>query len=197
MGALYAYKGASGRWRAISLTFFKTERSARAYAKAISFERLILARNVLIQSESPSELPRAPWQKAVRACLRGGAPPLNPKPLPVPKADLTTFVGYWGGHTRGLRISADGRASEYASDGCCKRAYDLSFQIESVTGTIRSATATYRVTRFKRYPTFNRPVMHVGQLGVLRLRDGVVTNRQSDDFFCSDPAWGATGVCGA
>ena len=77
------------------------------------------------------------------------------------------------------------------------RAYDLLFEILRVTGTVTSATATYRVTQFKRYPPFDRPIMHVGQVGELRLRNGVVTNRFSDDYFCSDPAWEATGVCGA
>jgi hypothetical protein len=193
VGSLYAYKGAKGRWEGLTLTFFKTERRARASAKVISYEHPTIVRNVLVETETP----RAPWQKAARACLRGGAPAPIPQPRPVPKANLATFVGYWGGHTRGLRISADGRASEYADSGCCTRAYDLSFEIETVTGTISRATATYRVTRFKLYPTFAGPVMHVGQVGELRLRDGVVTNRQSDDYFCSDPAWEATGVWGA
>ena len=29
------------------------------------------------------------------------------------------------------------------------------------------------------------------------LKDGIVTNTLTDDFFCSDPAWGATAACGA
>jgi hypothetical protein len=197
VGALYAFKGAKGRWQGISLSFFKTERGARTFSKVISYERPILVRNVVVLSESPFEIPRTPWQKAVRACLRGGAPASTPQPRPVPKADLPAFVGYWGGHTRGLRISADGKASEYANSGCCIRSYDLSFQILRVTGTLTRATATYRVTRFKRNRTFDRPVMRIGEIGELQLRNGVITNRQSDDYFCSDPAWGATGVCGA
>jgi hypothetical protein len=191
-GTLSAYKGTKGSWQGITLTFFKTVERVRAYAKLLSYERPVVVRNVMVGTERAG----APWQKAVVACLRGGAPRPTPPPRPVPKADLATFVGHWGGHTRGLRISADGRGREYADSGCCMRAYDLSFQIETVTGTIRRATATYRVTRFKRYPTFDTPVMYSGQMGELRLRDGVLTNRQSDDYFCSDPAWGATGVCG-
>jgi hypothetical protein len=193
VATLYAYKGASGRWQGVALTFFTTERRARAYAKLVSYERHTIVRNVILATETPA----APWQKAARACLRGGAPGRIPQPRPFPKASLSTFVGHWGGHTRGLRISADGRGNEYADSGCCTRAYDLSFQIETVTGTIGRATATYRVTRFKRHPTFDTPVMHTGQMGELRLSNGVVTNRESDDYFCSDPAWAATGVCGA
>jgi hypothetical protein len=192
VATLWAFKGAKAGWQGINLSFFKTERSARAYAKSL-LDRHVIVRNVVVATETPA----ATWQKAVLACLRGGVPArILPPPTP-PKASLATFVGYWGGHTRGLRISDGGRGSEYASSGCCMRAYDLSFQVVRVTGSLIRATATYRVTRFKRYPTFNEPVMHVGQVGELQLRNGVVTNHQSDDYFCSDPAWEATGVCGA
>ena len=192
-GALYAYKGANGGWQGVTLTFFKSERGARAYAKLVYYERHVIVRNVIVATETPA----APWQKAVLACLRSGVPEPLPRPRTSPKASLATFVGYWGGHTRGLRISAAGRGSESASSGCCMRAYDLAFRILRVTGTVTKATATYRVIRFKRYPTFDQPIMHVGQVGELRLRNGVVTNHESDDYFCSDPAWEATGVCGA
>lgn len=190
---LYAYKGANGGWQGVTLTFFKTERRARGYAKLVYYERHVIVRNVIVATETPA----APWQKAVLACLRGGVPEPIPPPRAFPKASLATFVGYWGGHTRGLRISPAGRGSEYADAGCCTRDYDLSFQILDVTGTATRATATYRVTQFKRYLTSHQPAMHVGQTGELRLRNGIVTNRQSDDYFCSDPAWEATGACGA
>lgn len=192
VATLFVFKGGRAGWQGIALSFFKTERRARGYAKSL-YNRHAIVRNVVVATETTA----ARWQKAVLACLRGGTPvPIPPSRTP-PRASLATFVGYWGGHTRGLRISAAGRGSEYASDGCCMRAYDLAFEILRVTGTVTRATATYRVTRFKRYPIFDRPIMHVGQVGELRLRNGVVTNRESDDFFCSDPAWGATGVCGA
>jgi hypothetical protein len=174
------------------LTFFKSDESARRYANSL-YSRYLIVRNVIVETETPASR----WQKSVIACLRGGAARTMPPLRAPPKATRATFVGYWGGHTRGLRISRAGQRSEYASDGCCMRAYELSFEILSVNGTVTHATATCRVTRFKRYPTFNRPTMHVGQVGELRLREGVVTNRQSEDYFCSDPAWGATGVCGA
>jgi hypothetical protein len=192
VATLFAFKGAKAGWQGITLSFFKTGPRARGYAKSLYGHREVI-RNVVVATETPT----AQWQKAVVACLRGGAPmPMPPSRMP-PRAGLTTFAGYWGGHTRGLRITATGRGSESADDGCCTRAYDLSFQILSVTGTETRATATYRVTRFKRYPTFDHPIMRVGQVGELRLRNGVVTNRESDDYFCSDPAWAATGVCGA
>jgi hypothetical protein len=192
VATLHAFEGAKGRWQGITLSFFKTERSARRSAKSL-YNRHVILRNVVIATETPA----AQWQKAVLACLGGGVPDPMPTPRTPPKATLATFVGYWGGHTRGLRISATGQGSESASAGCCMRAYDLSFQIVHVTGTVTKATATYRVTRFKRYPTFDRPIMHVGQAGELRLRNGIVANHESEDYFCSDPAWDATGACGA
>jgi hypothetical protein len=192
VATLWAFKGTAAGWEGIELSFFKTERSARGYARSL-LNGHVIARNVVVATGTPS----ATWQKAVRACLRGGIPARFGPARTSPKASLATFVGYWGGHTRGLRISETGRGSEYASSGCCMRAYDLSFQITRVTGTATMATARYRVTHFKRYPNFDEPMMHVDEGGELRLRNGVVTDRQSDDYFCSDPAWEATGVCGA
>jgi hypothetical protein len=190
---LYAYHGANGRWQGLILTFFKSESRARAYAKSFSYGRHRIVRNVIVETDTPA----ASWQMAVLACLRGGTPDPLPAPRPSPHASLATFVGYWGGHTRGLQVSSAGEGSERVNDGCCIRVYDLSFQILYVTGTLTSATATYRVTRFKRYPNSGGPTMHVGQVGRLRLRNGIVTDRESDTNFCSDPAWEATGACGA
>ena len=72
----------------------------------------------------------------------------------------------------------------------------MTFQILSVSGTLTRATARYRVTSFKRY---HRDVhlLHAGQIGKLLLRNGIVTNTLTHDFFCSYPAWGATMACGA
>jgi len=115
---------------------------------------------------------------------------------PAPAASLATFAGTWGGHTRGLSISARGRGSESADSGCCDREYELTFQIVSVRGTVTRAVATYRVTFCKRFHPYV-PKIVTGQAGKLVLRNGVVTNTLTKDFFCSEPAWGATGLCGA
>src|SRR5262249_46610408 len=109
---------------------------------------------------------------------------------------LATFVGYWGGHTRGLRITSGGRGAEDASDGCCFRVYHLALQVLSVSGTLTRATAVYRLTSFKRYER-SVPRLRVGQVGKLLLRNGIVTNSLSKVYFRSNPAWGATGACGA
>jgi hypothetical protein len=72
----------------------------------------------------------------------------------------------------------------------------MRFQILSITGTLTRATAAYRVTYFKRYDR-DIPNSRVGQVGKLLLRNGIVTNTLSTVYFCSDPAWSATGACGA
>jgi hypothetical protein len=68
----------------------------------------------------------------------------------------------------------------------------MTFQTLSVSGTLTRATAVYHVTSFRRYESGVRR-LHVGDVGKLLLRNGIVTNTLTRDFFCSDPAWGATG----
>jgi hypothetical protein len=72
----------------------------------------------------------------------------------------------------------------------------MTFQIVSVSGTLTRARAAYRVTSFKAYEQ-GETVRHVGDVGRLLLRNGIVTNTLTRDYFCSEPAWGATGACGA
>ena len=72
----------------------------------------------------------------------------------------------------------------------------MTFQILSVSGTLTHGTAVYRVTSFKRYEKGTRTI-HVGDVGKLLLRNGIVTNTLTGYYFCSDQAWGATGACGA
>ena len=100
------------------------------------------------------------------------------------------------GHTRGLAITSSGQGREFADSGCCHREYRLTFQVISVRGALTRASAVYRVTSFRRYERRIKE-LRVGDVGKLRLRNGIVTNTLTDDFFCSDPAWGATGACGA
>jgi hypothetical protein len=111
-------------------------------------------------------------------------------------ASLATFAGTWGGHTRSLSITQGGRGREATDDGCCTRVYRLSFRILSVRGTGTRAVAVYRVTSFRRYEGGVRR-LHAGDVGKLLLRNGIVTNTLTDEIFCSERAWGATGACGA
>ena len=51
----------------------------------------------------------------------------------------------------------------------------MTFQILSVSGTLTRAIAVYRVTSFRRYESGVRR-RHVGDIGRLQLRNGIVTN---------------------
>jgi hypothetical protein len=185
------------RYQGILLSFFKSVPDAHASLKTLAWlygGKLI--QNVVVtwdQKSTPSKSVR----NNVFGCLRSGAPggPGALKRTP-PLATLATFAGGWGGHTRGLSITSSGRGREGADDGCCTRVYQMTFQVRSVSGTLTRAIAVYRVTSFRRYQSGVRG-LHVGEVGKLLLRNGIVTNTLTDDFFCSDPAWGATGACGA
>jgi hypothetical protein len=72
----------------------------------------------------------------------------------------------------------------------------MTFEILSVTGTLTRAAAVYRVTSFMRSDRVV-PRLRTGQIGRLLLRNGIVTNSLTRVFYCSDPAWWATGACGA
>jgi hypothetical protein len=199
IGAWYA-RG-KDTYEEVTFAFFKTAQSARAFLKSPPVWRgsrpaTSRALNVLVGWDHPS-VSGVGSGRAVRRCLRAVTPPGETVPTrPTPKASLSTFAGHWGGHTRALRISARGRGVEGASAGCCHPAYYVTFQILSVGGTLTRATATYRVTSFKRYYS-SVTRLHVGQVGKLHLRNGIVWNNLTADAFCSDPAWGATGFCGA
>jgi hypothetical protein len=193
LGAWYG----NDRYQGIILSFFKSVPEARASLKSLAWlygGKLI--RNVVVtwgQKATPSRRVR----NTVFRCLRSEAAgrPAAPK-RPPPPASLATFTGRWGGHTRGLSITSSGRGSEGANDGCCTRVYQMRFQILFVSGTLTRASAVFRVTSFRRYGNGVRR-LHVGDVGKLLLKDGIVTNTLTRDFFCSDPAWGATGACGA
>jgi hypothetical protein len=193
LGAWYGDR----RYQGIILSFFKSVPDASASLKSLAWlygGKLI--RNVVVTWDQKST-PSRSVRNTVFSCLRSEAAggPGVPKRAP-PAARLATFTGAWGGHTRGLSITSSGRGSEGANAGCCTRVYQMTFQILSVSGTLTRATAVYRVTSFRRYESGVRR-LHVGDVGKLLLRNGIVTNILTGDFFCSDPAWGATAACGA
>ena len=186
-------KEAAG-YEGIRLSFFENMRDARASRKSLVFlygGKLI--RNVVV-SWDQSTVPKRGLQQIVLGCLRAKATPVPRRATP--QASLATFAGSWGGHTRGLSITADGRGAETTDDGCCTRVYQMSYQILSVSGTVTRATATYRVTSYSRSAP-EAPAVQVGQAGSLVLKNGIVTNTLTKVYFCSTPAWGATGACGA
>lgn len=198
LGAWQRHKGGS-TYEGMTLTFFKNSHDARASVQnrwlwLYGGKRM---RNVVVAGDQ-SSVPQGSLRATVLGCLR--TEPARDGPLAskrtMPRATLATFAGHWGGHTRRLRVDHAGRGFELADSGCCVRGYEMTFQILSASGTVTRATAAYRVTSFKRYEaTIAR--LHVGQVGRLLLKDGIVTNTLTRDYFCSDPAWGATGACGA
>jgi hypothetical protein len=191
LGAWYG----DGQYEGIILSFFESRAAAHASLTSLAWlyggERI---RNVVVTWDQKTP-PRVRVRETVLGCLRSRivAEPAAKQP---PPATLATFAGAWGGHTRGLSITASGRGRESANAGCCSRVYQLTFQILSVNGTLTRAAAVYRVASFKRFEGGARR-LHVGDIGKLVLKNGIVTNTLTRDFFCSGPAWGATGVCGA
>lgn len=182
-------------YEGIILSFFKSVPDARVSLKSLASlfggERI---RNVVATWDQPS-VPSRHVRRIVLGCLRSEATSSPPPERPPPVASLATFIGRWGGHSRGLSITSSGRGSEIANDGCCVHSYRMTFQILSVRGTLTRANAAYRVTSFRRYDS-EVPRLHGGEVGKLALNNGIVTNTLTRDFFCSDPAWGATNACG-
>lgn len=181
-------------YEGIILSFFASDGDARASLKPLTgLYGGEVMHNVVVSWDQKAKPSRA-LRESVFGCLRGGAPAGVPHPAPT--AGLATFAGAWGGHTRSLSITASGRGREAADDGCCTPEYRMSFRILSVSGTLTRATAVYRVVTYERLDRHLRAV-RAGALGKLLLRNGVLSNTLTGDYFCSDVAWGATGACGA
>ena len=193
LGAWYGDRS----YRGILLSFFKSGPDAHASLKTLAWlygGKLI--RNVVVTWDQKST-PSRNVRNTVFGCLRSkAADGANATRRTPPPASLATFAGAWGGHTRRLSIMSSGRGREDTDDGCCTREYQMMFQILSVSGTLTRAIAVYRVTSFRRYQS-GVTRRHVGDIGKLLLINGIVTNTLTDDYFCSDPAWGTTGACGA
>jgi hypothetical protein len=200
--ALLAFYGdrATNEYRQVLLIFFPGDLAARHFYDPYRDELAVRIRNVVVQWDRNSDRAGV-FRRLVLGCLktrrysRSEAQARRPS---LPKADLTTFVGSWGGHTRQFMIRPSGHGSEYVSSGCCYPIIKLSFEVMRVSGTVKQATATIRVTAVNLFHwTRGGPRPHLGQIGRLVLKDGIVTDNVSGSFFCSDSAWGATAACGA
>jgi Regulator of chromosome condensation (RCC1) repeat len=115
------------------------------------------------------------------------------------KASLDVFAGRWGGHERLLRITPTGHATMIVYVSCCIHVINLSFRLSHVRGTYTSASAQVQVTQVhvfakSLFPHGSAP--HVGELGTLRLNNGVITEPFLGEIYCDD-ARGQTGYCGA
>jgi hypothetical protein len=188
-GRVAAWRGHGRVYEGVTITFFQAAPVTREWLSALEsvYGGGTVDRNVVLAWDQRST--SASFRDIVVGCLRAAAPD-------VPAAGLSTFAGAWGGHTRALTISAAGRGLENTDDGCCDHEYRLGFRILSVSGSLTRATATYRVTSYVRYHD-DVPNLRTGQTGKLVLKDGIVTDTLTHTIFCSDPAWGATGACGA
>ena len=189
--------GAADTLQGASLIFFRSYSAARHFRDDDNYKRGFLARNVLIEWTHEKDSSRS-LGRVVRSCLRTqrqGHGEARPPHRSLPKADLKTFTGHWGGHTRRLIITRSGLGTEIVDDGCCTPVFNFAFQLVRASGTVKNATAIVRVTAVRLWKSNHRP--HVGQIGRLVLKNGIVTDNLSHVYFCSDPAWGATGACGA
>ncbi len=115
-----------------------------------------------------------------------------------PRATLATFKGTWYGHTRYLKITAHGLATESIGDGCCDPIIDLSFDLSQPRGTPHNATVVATVTRVhvtnKSEFSKSSPAPTVGETRVIRLYNGVITETLTGARYCGDHA---PSVCGA
>jgi hypothetical protein len=190
VGQLGAWTGRreTGTYHGVNVVFFGE--AARRWVAGQS--GVTVVKNAAFQW-FPASSKEEDWGANVRSCLRVAGFKSGAKRA-APRANRASFTGYWGGHTRGLRIGSDGRGREYVDAGCCIRDYEMTFRILSVTGTLGRANALYRVSWIRQRIGLS---IHVGDRGTLRLRNGIVTNALTSAYFCSDPAWLATAACGA
>ncbi len=116
------------------------------------------------------------------------------------RATLRTFAGTWVGHTRSLKITSKGVATESVGSGCCNPVIDLEFRLSHPRGTSSSASATARVVAVDVHDdgafTSGDQAPRVGQTKRLRLRDGVITEPFIGTNYCDRRA-GRKGTCGA
>jgi hypothetical protein len=112
-------------------------------------------------------------------------------------ATVSTFAGDWWGHTRSLLISRTGQAEEVVDDGCCTRVVSLRFKLLRPSGTVKDAGVSFRVTAVGRWDA-PRPRPRVGQLGRLRLRDGIIVDLLTRADYCNGRTRPARArLCGA
>ena len=101
-------------------------------------------------------------------------------------AHLTTFVGHWRGHARGMDVYRSGRGTESIGPRR-RRLATLSFDVLRVAGTAAVANARIRVTsvRIVAKNAFFGLLPHTGELGTLRLRHGIITDTITRVVYCA------------
>jgi hypothetical protein len=145
----------------------------RSESSSVSFD--VRQRNVVVTAD---ESVTAPMRERIRGALAelGGALQSSPG----------VFAGQWAGHTRSLTITHDGHGREYETSGCCVREFALRFRVLGVQGTRARAVATIEFTSTRMFDeSHRRHLPHVGEVGTLRLRHGVVTDELTGATFCA------------
>ena len=114
------------------------------------------------------------------------------------RATVDVFAGLWAGHERSLRITSKGRAKMRVYISCCIHVIDLSFQLSRVRGTYTTARARAVITRVHVFDKsfFRRGRPHVGQVGTLRLKNGIIVEPFLGGYYC-DEANAQKSACGA
>lgn len=96
------------------------------------------------------------------------------------RATLATFAGTWYGHTRSLRITRTGLATESIGAGCCNHAITFTMRLSDPSGTTSVGSVLTRVVAVLEVnpADFNRasPTPEVGQTGQMTLRHGVIVD---------------------
>jgi hypothetical protein len=104
------------------------------------------------------------------------------------RASLSTFLRHWWGHGRLFVIHRSGRGVERLRTYAPGPPYyaTLTFDVISVTGTLATADARIQVTSIRNpHHLLSRQRIHLGTLGTLRLRHGVITDSITHATFCA------------
>jgi hypothetical protein len=101
-------------------------------------------------------------------------------------ARLATFLGHWHGQARGLDVYRSGRGEEYIGAGN-RPIVTLTFDVLGVSGTRGVDDAHIRVTsvRITRRSAYFGSSPRTGELGTLRLRDGIITDSTTRVLYCA------------
>ena len=113
---------------------------------------------------------------------------------------LASFAGTWYGHTRLLKITRTGLATESVSSGCCDHAITFKMRLSHPRGTTSVGSVLARVVavRVLNPADFSKafPPPKVGQTRRMTLRHGVIVDPFLRTNYC-DVAADMKGYCGA
>lgn len=129
-------------------------------------------------------------RRIVATYVHGAFPPWWVIPWGTGPTTLASFAGDWWGHTRALRITRHGHATERIGSGCCDPVIDLEFQLSRPRRFQNALTATATVTAVRvrdagAYTGARRPP-NVGETKTIRLQGGVITESLMGTNYCAD-----------